>query len=444
MKRIGRWWMGVGLAMLVGTAVPAGAQGVPPVFVPFQDGNPFDPSTRGRFDDSIAGFFDFEKEFLGVARNAPALQREFETFEDEARAAVDQVPIPSGSVSISYKFDPAIDAWVREMRPFSPAMSQNARTDGRGVLTVGVGFSYLDYKTFKGDDRDDVVLIGELSRFDGTPATDAQGRPLLDVSLFQFTLRQAVTTVSLQWGLAEWVDVGVLIPVFDESFRARVVERFFLRNPDGSLQPALANADFSQVSEDPTAPPVRSRDAINLASFSVPQGNLPLLGFSSDQDEYGIGDVVLRSKAFFGSVNAIDVGGLMNVSLPTGDEDDLLGVGSVRLDPRLLFSGGSENLSGHVNLGYHADLEQVDRSRFDYSVGGEMRIAQWATLLIDQVGRMEITGDDQIQKFDIVPGIKVNPWRSVIVGFNAVVPLNEDGLRTDFTPNGTAEVSMAF
>jgi hypothetical protein len=43
-----------------------------------------------------------------------------------------------------------------------------------------------------------------------------------------------------------------------------------------------------------------------------------------------------------------------------------------------------------------------------------------------------------------VPGIKVNPYRTWVVGFNAIVPLNQSGLRTNFTPNATLEISTVF
>jgi hypothetical protein len=56
---------------------------------------------------------------------------------------------------------------------------------------------------------------------------------------------------------------------------------------------------------------------------------------------------------------------------------------------------------------------------------------------------LQMQGDD-IHKFEIVPGIKVNPYKDLVFGFNAIVPLNREGLTTDWTPNGTAEVSYHF
>jgi hypothetical protein len=43
---------------------------------------------------------------------------------------------------------------------------------------------------------------------------------------------------------------------------------------------------------------------------------------------------------------------------------------------------------------------------------------------------------------DLSVGLKANPWKSMILFVNFLVPLNDDGLRTDFTP--AAGVEMAF
>jgi hypothetical protein len=97
-----------------------------------------------------------------------------------------------------------------------------------------------------------------------------------------------------------------------------------------------------------------------------------------------------------------------------------------------------------VNLGYHVDTDDSDRDRFDYSVGTEGRITPWLTVLVDHIGRIELRGDTQIRTFEIAPGVKVNPWRDLVFGFNAILPLNEEGLTADVTPNFLVEASMVF
>jgi hypothetical protein len=164
---------------------------------------------------------------------------------------------------------------------------------------------------------------------------------------------------------------------------------------------------------------------------------------SFNQSDTGIGDIVLRTKYYYGALGPAELGVLLNMSLPTGDEDDLEGVGSVRFDPRVVASSANEFLAGHVNMGFHADTEDSDRDRFDYSVGGEFRATAWMTLLLDHVARLQVKGDD-IHKYELVPGIKLNPYKDLVIGFNGILPLNRQGLTTDWTPNGTAEVTFHF
>ena len=65
-------------------------------------------------------------------------------------------------MSVAYAYDSKLETFVREQRPFAPALSVNARTDGRGVLTIGAAYSYLQYENFEGQDRNGVVFPTDL------------------------------------------------------------------------------------------------------------------------------------------------------------------------------------------------------------------------------------------------------------------------------------------
>jgi hypothetical protein len=420
---------------LVGYATVAPAQTIPPVFIPFNVAN--QQLFAGRFDDSIRGFFSLVSDGI-FQQQFPRVNQGFEEFENEAGAAVDEVPIPSGSVSASYAFDPKLETYVRQERPFAPVLSLNARTDGKGVLTIGTAYSYVNYKTFNGEDRHNVVFPAPLG------VTDVLGNPVSDQVLFDFKLQQSIYTVALSYGLLDNVDVGVLIPVIKEQFRGSIIDRFFSETGN-TLQPAVLLTDgagnFAFVPDPRQAnvyPPV------TLQAYSVPVGNLPLPGVVYRKNTYGMGDLLLRTKVFFGTFGVFDVGSALNMALPTGDEDDLLGVGSVRFEPTLIISTSTGLFAVHTNQGVHVDVDDQDRDRYDYTLGGEVLVTPWLSLLLDQVGRIEFSGSDQTQKFDVVPGVKVNAFGNFFVGFNAILPLNHDGLRTDFTPNATIEISKAF
>jgi hypothetical protein len=427
------------VALLEVVAACASAQNVPPVFIPFETAN--EQIFNGRFDRTVTGFFRFMDdgvlkgfgESLFGGGTFARVSRGFQEFQRQAQASTDEVPIPSGSVSVAYAYDSKLETFVREQRPFAPALSVNARTDGRGVLTIGAAYSYLQYENFEGQDRNGVVFPTDLG------ITTADGFPISDQLFFQFKLRQTIYSVSMQFGVLDNLDVGVFIPMIDESFRGRIIDEFAVETQKGKFQPLSLSSDGRLVAD-----PRFAAQPITARSFNVFPGTVPSAGFFFSKNTWGVGDVILRSKAFLGSAGPLDFGGAVNVSLPTGDEDDLLGVGSVRVDPRLLISTANDRFALHTNQAMHVDADDHDRDRYDYSVGGEVMLAPWLTLLLDHVGRIEVFGSDKVHKFEIVPGIKANVYADIIVGFNAIVPLNRSGLTTDFTPNATVEVSKVF
>lgn len=427
------------VALLEVVAACASAQNVPPVFIPFETAN--EQIFNGRFDRTVTGFFRFMDdgvlkgfgESLFGGGTFARVSRGFQEFQRQAQASTDEVPIPSGSVSVAYAYDSKLETFVREQRPFAPALSVNARTDGRGVLTIGAAYSYLQYENFEGQDRNGVVFPTDLG------ITTADGFPISDQLFFQFKLRQTIYSVSMQFGILDNLDVGVFIPMIDESFRGRIIDEFAVETQKGKFQPLTLSPDGRLVADSRfAAQPITAR------SFNVFPGTVPSAGFFFSKNTWGVGDVILRTKGFLGSAGPLDFGGAVNVSLPTGDEDDLLGVGAVRVDPRLLISTANDRFALHTNQAMHVDVDDHDRDRYDYSVGGEVLLAPWLTLLVDHVGRIEVFGNDKIHKFEIVPGIKANVYADIIVGFNAIVPLNRAGLTTDFTPNATVEVSKVF
>src|SRR5262249_10847880 len=73
----------------------------------------------------------------------------------------------------------------------------------------------------------------------------------------------------------------------------------------------------------------------------------------------GIGDIVLRTKyRFLDGANGGLAGGL-DLRLPTGDKQNLLGTGAVQTKVQLIASGEFSRVAPHANIGYtfsHGDL----------------------------------------------------------------------------------------
>lgn len=406
----------------------------------------------GPVEQSVTGYFSAVERFsfvnlspeLRSLSSGSAAFPAFRQFADEARATVDGVPFPSGSTSVAYTYDDKLETWVRWQRPLAPSLSQNARTNGRHILTIGAAYSYVDYTKF-----DDSPLRRTAFSAGDIPVIFADGSTGVarDILLSEVSLREHIGTISVQLGILDNLDVGVFIPMIALHFRGNAIDRFFLesRAPDGStlLTPADVFTEQGQCcvfQADPNVPTYRGVSSVDRRAFS----DVSYSGIRYGKEEIGIGDVQVRAKYFVGSAGPVDAGLLLNVLTPTGDKDELLGVGSWRLQPRVILSTSQSRFAGHVNLGFNADVDDHERDRFDYSVGGELQLIPRVALLVDQVARLEYFGDGQVRKFEIVPGLKINVARDWVVGFNAIVPLNREGLTTDFTPNVLMDASVVF
>jgi hypothetical protein len=399
--------------------------------------------------DSVTGYFSAVERFSFVDLNpqiralaeGASIGAAFQAFSDEARQTVDGVPFPSGSTSVVYAFDDKLETFVRLERPLAPSLSQNARTNGRRVLTIGTAYSYVDYSHFNDDNLRQVNFSAgniPVTFFDGSPGVAR------DVLLSEVNLKEHVYAFSVQFGILDNLDIGAFVPVIDLRFRGNAIDRFFLEDSTGTLTPSDVSTDSEGncciFTGDPNVPTYSNVSDVDRRAFA----DVLYPGIRFRQDKVGVGDVQFRVKYFFGSDGPADVGLLFNTIAPTGDEDNLLGVGAWRLEPRMIVSTSHGRVGFHVNAGYHADLEEHDRDRVDYSAGAEIMLAKRVALLVDHVARLGIAGTTRVRKFEIVPGIKVNAFKDAVVGFNAIVPLNREGLTTDFTPNGLVDVTFVF
>jgi hypothetical protein len=167
-----------------------------------------------------------------------------------------------------------------------------------------------------------------------------------------------------------------------------------------------------------------------------------------------------------------------NLRFPTGSEDDFQGGGDTVVTPFFAMSLEVGRLGLFTSNGIDVNAKDLDRSRVRYGGGVTLSIFDRLALLTDVVGTSNMTTDTRtirvpnfvntttgdrvppseagldIPDFrrarvdletaivDLSVGLKANPWRSMILFVNFLVPLNDDGLRTDFTP--AAGMEMTF
>jgi hypothetical protein len=150
----------------------------------------------------------------------------------------------------------------------------------------------------------------------------------------------------------------------------------------------------------------------------------------------------------------VDVAAGLGLSLPTGNEDDFHGTGTVRVQPALIVSKViADRFEPLLNVGIDLNADDVDRSVVRWATGFTAQLIGPCTAALVFLGRHELdqqTDDipafffaiERNDIFDASIGFRVLLGESAVIAANVMVPLNDDGLRADAIP--TVEVEYAF
>jgi hypothetical protein len=327
----------------------------------------------------------------------------------------------NSSVS-AISFDVAQGVPVRSQQSLGPLLAERATTIGRGRVNIAASISGIDFQQLDGED------IGNLSLdLHHSLINENTGQPFnapwdhdeihLDLDL---SIEQQVLALYGTFGLTNAIDVGVIVPIV--SMEASVSAAAELHTT--FCDPALFNPQNAfqcvPVAED-----------VGIPVHTLPDGFNPL--DSNSGDAFGVGDIILRSKINLtqGREGPIDFGILGQVSLPTGDESDLLGTGSTAFQGMFIASGDLGPVNPHVNLGYeYFTDDELDRSNLSYVVGVDVAARDNLGFSLETIGRTEADDDTFL---DLAIGGKWAINGQVPLSASLLLPLNRDeGLRPDF------------
>jgi len=177
----------------------------------------------------------------------------------------------------------------------------------------------------------------------------------------------------------------------------------------------------------------------------------------------GIGDIALRAKYNFYEKKA-DLAGLLEVRLPTGDEDNFLGSGNTTIKAILIASRSWDGFTPHVNLAYIFRTGDLENDDIELVLGYDQMVTGGFTFVLDLFGKFQISDTpDELQfdqmatisrpisntvlvrhielsnapqanrdhRVDLSIGGKWAPKEFLIVLGNVFLPLNDGGLRSD-------------
>jgi hypothetical protein len=350
--------------------------------------------------------------------------------ETLARAlALEVVTAPSGSSSGGFTFtlNPITGVHSRRSGTFGPVFSERAVTIGKGKISVGFNMLHRSYSQLDG-----LSLNGfDVFRFHGGTLPVTSSRMELEVTADTFA-------GFASYGVLDNLDVGITIPYVQLSVEG--VSRIYDVSND-ELQRVFMNASAKGV------------------------GDMSLFGkyrFWTQAPPSATSEEVRGGLA-----------GTITLRLPSGSEDDLIGLGMARTAFSLVGSTTVGRFAPHINAGYDywskgfdipTDFQGLSsvaaKDQFHYSVGFEYEAHPQLSLMVDVLGRYlrgagsvgyqpflfpqnfaSVSGADALVVIPqgvhtvlIAPGVKWNVLGSSLLTVNALISTTNNGLRARVSP----------
>ena len=338
-----------------------------------------------------------------IARDQAAAKAASEAISRALLTNLATLPVPSTSGAFVYRLNPELGTVERKTQTFAPFFLERALTAGRGQASVGLAFQHVHFTSLDGRNLSDGSLITTANQFTDESAP-------FDVDHLTLGIDADVATLYGTIGVTNSLEVGVAAPMM--SLRI-----------DGSRVNTYRGQTFTQATA--------SGHAIGLA------------------------DLLVRAKYTLFSEDAAAVAAAVDIRLPTGREEDLLGAGSTSYRFSTIGSLEGRLASAHANVGlslgglatelsYGAAIALAAAP--SVSVVGEV-LGRWIDSsghlvsitaphpLLTGVNTIRLTGDtSSLQIVTVVPGIKWNVADTWVLSASVAVPLTTSGLNARFTP----------
>jgi hypothetical protein len=390
---------------------------------------------------------------------------------------VSQLPIASPSSGITFTYDPALKTFAPSTEEsLGPILGERASTIGRNKLYVAFSFQYFNFNSIDGQNTSNIPAVLRHQPFPGgTPCPNQTGltgsyagNPCFVRDFVQTTNNIHLTvhqyTLYATYGISRHFDVSVAVPILDVNLKvtsnATINQNSF----------TAAGGAFHQFNP-----------AIVPGCTATPCLNAT---FTSSGTASGIGDVDLRGKYELYHGEHLGFAAGVDIRLPTGDEQNLLGSGAVGVRPFGVISYGAR-VSPHAEIGYEVNGKSILAGdfvgptatnakgglpdRFVYIVGADASIVKRLTASFDIYGQrlfgvpqlfsnpytdlgkcsdfncttltpgtthpdlgVHTSTDYNITSASV--GLKYRPFSHLVVTGNALIKLDDGGLRSTVVP----------
>ena len=339
---------------------------------------------------------DFQRDRTAAAATS-------ETISRAILANLATLPVASSSSGFLYRLNPELGTVERATQSFGPFFVERALTAGRHQASFGLTFQQLRFESLDGRNLRDGSLVTTANQFVDEAAP-------FDVDRLTLKIDARIATLYGNVGITDRMEVGFAVPMVDLSL-------------DGTRVNAYRGRTFTQAS---------------ATAHSI-----------------GFADVVARTKVTLYRGDGAGFATAVDVRVPTGRKEDLLGAGQTSVKLSGIGSLESGRLSTHVNAGvsvgglarelsYGAAIAAATTPRV--TVIGEL-LGRW----IDGAGRIEtvaaahptlrqvetirlVPDGSGLNMITLVPGFKWNLSTTWVLAGNVSMPLTSGGLTTRFTP----------
>jgi len=311
--------------------------------------------------------------------------------------------VASSSGAFVYRLNPELGTVQRATQTFGPFFLERALTAGHGQASFGATVQQFHFTALDGHNLRDGSLITTANQFrdEATP---------FDVDQLTLNIDASIATLYGTVGVTDRMEVGFAAPMV--SLRI-----------DGSRINTYRGRTFTQASGSGTAT--------------------------------GFADMVVRTKYTVFNDDTTALAAAVDVRLPTGRQQDLLGAGSTSVKVTAIGSMEEGPLSAHANAGmtrgglanefsYGASLAYAATRKV--SVGAEL-LGRWIDSsghllsttaphpLLSGVDTIRLAGDSStLRMLTAVPGLKWNLTDTWVLAANVSVPLTSAGLTAPITP----------
>jgi hypothetical protein len=347
-----------------------------------------------------------------IERDREAARATSDTISRALRANLATLPVTTSSGAFVYHLNPELGTVERPTQSFGSFFVERALTAGEHQASVGLTFQHLRFTSLDGSSLRDGSLVTTANQFvdESLP---------FEVDRLSLSINADIATLYGNVGLTDAVEVGVAIPMVALRLNGSRLDTYYGR-------------------------PFRQSTATATA--------------------IGLADVVVRTKATLFNDDGIGLAAAVDVRLPTGHEEDLLGTGSPSLKLTAIGSAERGRVSAHANVG--GSVGGLARE-FDYggalalaatghvTVSGEL-LGRWLDMFghivqtsaphteLFGVQTIRLTPDaSTLQMIVLVPGIKWNLSDTWVLAANASVPVTSGGLTSRFTPFVGLDYSFA-